>query len=34
VLVLFEVTVNYLFSQHRLQTLIFKIPAFYRHLLN
>jgi len=26
-LVLFEVTANYLFSQHRLQTLIFKIPA-------
>ena len=26
-LVLFEVTANYLFSQYRLQTLIFKIPA-------
>jgi len=25
---------NYLFSQYRLQTLIFKIPSFYRPLLN
>jgi len=33
-LVLFEITANYLFSQSRLQTLIFKIPAFYRPLPN
>ena len=33
-LVLSEVTVNYLFSQYRLQTLIFKILAFYQLLLN
>ena len=33
-LLLFEDTVNYLFSQYRLQTLIFKIPTFYRPLLN
>ena len=32
-LVLFEVTANYLFSQYRFQTLIFKIPAVYRPLL-
>jgi len=33
-LVLFEVMANYLFSQYRLQTLVFKIPAFYRPLPN
>jgi len=33
-LVRFEVTANYLFSKHQLQALIFKIPAFYRPLLN
>jgi len=33
-LVLSEVTPNYLFSQFWLQTLIFKIPAFYQTLLN
>jgi len=31
---LVEVTENYLFSKHRLQAQIFKIPAFYRPLLN
>jgi len=34
VFVFFEVTANYLFSQFRLQTLIFKIPDFYLPLLN
>ena len=29
-----EVMANYLFSKYRLQALIFKIPAFYRPLLN
>jgi len=33
-LVFFEVAANYLFSKYRLQALIFKIPAFYRPLLN
>jgi len=33
-LVLFLVTANYLFSQYWLQTLNFKIQAFYRLLLN
>jgi len=33
-LVLFEVTENYLFSKYRFQTPIFKIPAFFRPLLN
>jgi len=33
-LFLFEVTVNYLFSKYRLKALIFKIPVFYRPLLN
>jgi len=33
-IVLFKVTANYLFSRYRLQALIFKIPAFYRPLLN
>jgi len=33
VLVLFEVTANYFFSKYRLQTQIFKIPAFHRPLL-
>jgi len=33
-LVLFEVTADYLFPKYRLQALIFKIPAFYRPLLN
>jgi len=31
---LFEVMANYLFSKGRLQAVIFKIPAFYRPLLN
>jgi len=33
-LVLFAVTTNYLFSKHRLRAIVFKIPAFYRPLLN
>jgi len=33
-LVLFAVTVNYLFSKYRLQSLVFKIPAPFRPLLN
>jgi len=33
-LVVFEVMANYLFSKYRVQAPIFKIPAFYRPLLN
>jgi len=34
VLVLFEVTADYLLSKYRLQALVLKIPASYRALLN